>query len=195
MRKIAVILLGLTLLVVAGCSNPPAREEKQALDALDLARQAKADIYAPEAFTAAQDTLDNAVKERERQDEKFKLFRSYSTVREQFLRATELANKSIELANGEKNRQSGEASALLMTATAKVDTCANLLDIAPSAKGARADIKMLRDDLSVLATELGDASTALSGGNFAESRQISGSIIMRADSLNIQITRAIEKKK
>jgi hypothetical protein len=168
MRKSVVVVLGLMLMVVAGCSKAPVEEEKRAIDALDLAREAEADVYAPDAFAAAQDTLDAGIKERQRQDEKFKLFRSYGKARDRFLRAEELAQRATEIAGDVKNQQADDCRRASERATAAVDSCADLLDKAPKAKGTRPDLRALREDLKSLGSELGTVNDYLDNRRYID---------------------------
>jgi len=195
MRRFATVLLALALFVAAGCSKPPIDEEKRAFDALDLAHEAEADTYAPQAFATAQDTLDAGVKERERQDERFKLFRSYGKARQRFLRAESLARHATGLAGDEKDRLADECRLLVQHAAVAVDSCAILLDKAPSGKGARADLRMLREDLVTLATELGEASDDLDNYRFAQCRLKADSVLQKAAMVREEITAAIQKRK
>jgi len=196
MKRYVTVLLALTLLAAAGCSKPPVEEEKRAIDALDLARAAEANIYAPKAFTTAQDTLDAGIKERERQDERFKLFRSYGKARQKFLSAATLAGNATRLAGNEKSRLATEARQMVDSAAAAVDSCAILLDRAPSGpKGARADLRMLREDLVTLATELGEANDDLDNRRFADCRVKAKAVLHKAVMVQEQITEAIKKRK
>jgi len=195
MRKSVAVVLGVMLLVVAGCSKAPVDEEKRAIDALDLAREAEADIYAPEAFAAAQDTLDGGIKERQRQDDKFKLFRSYGKAREQFLRAEELAVRSVDIAGDVKNQQADDCRVAAERATAVVDSCADLLDKAPKAKGSRADLRALREDLTTLATELGNVNDYLDNRRFADCIAKADTVMAKAAEIRDEIIAAIEKRK
>ena len=161
-----------------------------------MARQAEADVYASETFTAAQDTLDAGIKERERQDERFKLFRSYGKAREKFLRAAELANQAGEQAADAKSRQAEECRAAVEQAAAAVDSCAVLLDKAPKrGKGTRADLRMLREDLTTLANELGEANDDLDNSRFSEGKAKAEIVIEKAAIVCEQITEALAKRK
>ncbi len=194
MKRFVPGLWVLILLMVAGCSNAPVDEEKRALDALDLARVAEAEIYAAQDFAVAQDTLDVAIKERERQDERFKLFRSYENARQKFLRAESLAGRAAELSREAKAQQVDECRDRVERAAEAVDSCAILLDSAPKAgKGANVDVRMLREDLVTLATELGEASDFLDNLQYAECMLRADSVLIKADMVREQIAEAIAK--
>lgn len=196
MKRSVAVLWVLVLLVVAGCSKPPIDEEKRAVDALALAREAEADIYAAQDFAVAQDTLDAGIKERERQDERFKLFRSYTKAREKFLRAESLAGRAAELAREAKSQQVDECRTRVQRAAEAVDSCATLLDSAPrKGKGSDVDLRMLREDLVTLATELGEASDFLDNMRYAECMLKADSVQIKANMVREQITEAIAKLK
>ncbi|MFC1475671.1 hypothetical protein ACFLQW_01560 [Candidatus Zixiibacteriota bacterium] len=194
MKRFGTVIWVLILLLIAGCSKAPVDEEKRALDALDLARQAEADIYAAQDFAMAQDTVDAAIKERERQDERFKLFRSYENARQKFLRAESLAGQAAELARGAKSQQVYECRDRVQRAAEAVDSCATLLDSAPKkGKGSDADLRMLREDLVTMATELGAASDYLDNLQYAECMLKADSVLIKADMVREQITEALAK--
>ncbi len=196
MRRTVVVLWALMLLVFAGCSKPPVEEEKRALDALEQARQAEADTYAPEAFAAAQDTLDAALKERERQDERFSLLRSYNKAREKFLRVESLAGRAAERARQVKSQRVEECRDRADSASAVVDSCAALLERAPKGgKGTRTDLKVLKDDIAALAEQLSTAYDLLDEEKYAECMTRADSVLVRADSLRLQIEQAISRRK
>ncbi len=194
MKRFVTVIWVLALLLVAGCSKPPVDEEKRALDALDLAREAEADIYAAQDFAMAQDTVDAAIKERERQDERFKLFRSYDKVRQKFIRVESLAGRAAEVAREAKSRQVDECRGRVQRAAEAVDSCAVLLDSAPKkGKGSDVDLRMLREDLVTLATELGEASDFLDNLQYAECMLKADSVLIKAEMVHEQITEAIAK--
>ena len=194
MKRFVTVIWVLVLLLVAGCSKPPVDEEKRALDALDLAREAEADIYAAQDFAMAQDTVDAAIKERERQDERFKLFRSYDKVRQKFLRGESLAGRAAEVAREAKSRQVDECRGRVQRAAEAVDSCEVLLDSAPKkGKGSDVDLRMLREDLVTLATELGEASDFLDNLQYAECMLKADSVLIKAEMVHEQITEAIAK--
>jgi hypothetical protein len=58
--RILVLPLALSLLLVAGCGDPPDKELHEAQGAIDAARAAGADKYAADELKAAQDALDHA---------------------------------------------------------------------------------------------------------------------------------------
>jgi hypothetical protein len=144
----------------------------------------------------AQDTLDAAIEERERQDDRFKLFRSYDAARQKFLRAESLAGQAAEMARAAKSQQVDECRERVERAAAAVDSCAALLDRAPKkGKGSDVDLRMLREDLVTLATELGEANDFLDNTQYAECMLKADSVLIKAETVREQITEAIARLK
>ena len=74
MRRLAALLF--MLLLTAGCSEPPNKEINRAQGAIDAARSAGADQYAPEAFTAATSSLQQAHEAVDQRDYRLALSRA-----------------------------------------------------------------------------------------------------------------------
>lgn len=64
-------------LLVAACSSPPAEKTETVREAVDRAARVEADVYAPEAWTRANDAWTAAEAELARQGARLSLFRSY----------------------------------------------------------------------------------------------------------------------
>ena len=100
------------LLLCAACSEPPQKEIDRAQGAIDAARAAGADLYAPEAFTGATTALQQAHDAVEGRDYRLALSRALDAS-EQALEAAK------EAANG-KARARSEAERMLTVTTASV---------------------------------------------------------------------------
>ncbi|MFH0765755.1 MAG: hypothetical protein V2A61_04985 [Calditrichota bacterium] len=152
---IVVVLLG--LIVLAGCSKPPEMEMSAANSAIDMAKKAEAEVYAPAAYRIAMDTLNAATAAKKEQDGKFSLFRSYTKCKDQFVRAEGLAKKAEADGKAEKARMKEEVSNLLNLAGTEIAAADSALAKAPVGKGNKADIELLKSDLSAIQSSYQDA--------------------------------------
>ena len=98
------------LLVSVGCSEPPQKELDRAQGAIDAARAAGADQYAPEAFGAATNALQQAREAVDQRDYRLALSRALDANE----RALEAAK---EAANGKARARSEVEGLLAMTTT------------------------------------------------------------------------------
>jgi len=158
MKKLApIVVVMLGLMVLAGCSKPPEMEMSAANSAIDLAKKAEAEIYAPAAYRTAMDTINAATAAKKEQDGKFALFRSYTKCKEQFIRAEALAKKAEADGKAEKARMKEEVSKLLGLAAGEIAAADSALAKAPVGKGNKADIELLKGDLSAIQSSYQDA--------------------------------------
>ena len=76
MSKLLILALCLSLVAMGlACANAPQASIDEAKNALEAAREAGAEEYAPEAWQGAQDALTSAMTEVEAQNERFALLR------------------------------------------------------------------------------------------------------------------------
>jgi hypothetical protein len=112
MRVLPVVLLPL-LLLAAGCSEPPQKELDRAQGAIDAARAAGAEQYAPQAYTAANAALKQAHEAVAQRDYRLALTRA--------LDASDRAHDAAKGAADGKARARSEAEAAITTLAAALD--------------------------------------------------------------------------
>lgn len=144
------------LLLCAACSEPPQKEIDRAQGAIDAARAAGADQYAPEAYRAATAALQQAHEAVEQRDYRLALSRALDANE----RALEAAK---EAANG-KARARSEVDGMLTMATASVQQLRTKLQAAEAAKLPRLErSRKLRADAQ---RTLQEARAAVTEGNY-----------------------------
>jgi len=107
-----------TLLV--GCAEPPHREMNQAQGALDAARAAGAEQYAPAEFAAAADALKQSEDAVSQNDYRLALSLAMDS-RTRAQRAATVAVENRAKARGDAERVLAEANALFTQARARLD--------------------------------------------------------------------------
>lgn len=125
MRRARAVLAFICSLSLA-CSEPPQKEIDRAQGAIDAARAAGADQYAPEAFTAATAALQQAHDAVQQRDYRLALSRALDANE----RALEAAK---EAANG-KARARSEVDGMLTMTTASVQQLRTKLQAAEAAR-------------------------------------------------------------
>jgi hypothetical protein len=162
--SLAVALAAFALIV--GCSEAPQTQMKASTDAMQQAQLAEAVQYAPAAFQMAQDTMNAAQVEMQKQDSKFALFRRYGKSAELFTTAQRLAERATADAQTAKEQVRKEDSALVVQIDALMVTAKDALAAAPKGKGTRADLELIKTDLTSTEQAYVAAATEYTNGSY-----------------------------
>jgi len=161
MRSVLSVGLALCLaFVFISCAKPPTQELDAAQAALDSAKKAEADVYAPDAYRSAKSTLDEA---RSKVDQK-----DYEGAKASAVQAKELADRASSQAETGKRQTRDEAQALVNRLSSGIGDARTALDGAPRGKGADGDLDQLRSDLAQAESSLGAAKSSLNGGKYKD---------------------------
>ena len=159
----SVLRIGLILTIafaVVGCPKPPTQEMDAAKAAILKARNAEADVYAPETFRQATSALADAENKVTAED--------YEGAKASALRATELAVRSTTEADTGKNQTRNEAQAIINRISSGLTDARSALNAAPRGKGADEDLDQLNSDLGQAEGSLNDARNNLSASKFKD---------------------------
>jgi len=149
-------LVACAILLCAACSEPPQKEIDRAQGAIDAARAAGADQYAPDAYNAATAALQQAHDAVEQRDYRLALSRALDANE----RALEAAK---EAANG-KARARSEVDGMLTMTTASVQQLRTKLQAAEAARLPQLErSRRLRADAQ---RALQEARAAVKEGNY-----------------------------
>ncbi|HUU45177.1 MAG TPA: hypothetical protein VM118_05530 [Acidobacteriota bacterium] len=190
--------LVLVLLVfVVGCSSAPDREEADARAALRRATEAEAPTFALQELTLAQTEFDRALEEKKRQDERFRLLRSYGVAKEAFLHSNELAEGALAAAQRNRAARADESGRLLDQAQRAIEACSDTLAGAPpgGGKGVKVDLAIFKDDILILAGELETIRPYITAGSFDSADALSLAISRRATALQEEIISTSRKRR
>jgi len=158
------------LIVLAGCSKPPEMEMKAAQDAIKAANAAEAEMYVPESFRQAMDSLSAAEKSKKEQDGKSALSRNYAKSKDLYVAAARLAKKAAADAAGAKQAVQAEVGKMLTDARAALDKAAADMKKVKVNKKNKADIDACKADLANAETAYSNASAANTAGKFMDSK-------------------------
>ena len=194
-KRVSLALAALFILaLIAGCSKAPEAEMQAANQAIEAARTAEAEAYAPAAWRTAQDTLQAANAAKTEQDGKFALFRSYGKSKEMFVAAQTLANAASAAAETEKEKVKNEVIGLLSQAKAGIDAATAALAKAPKGKDTKAELELIKADLDGLTPAYADAEADFNGGKYLSARTKIQGVIAKAQSITDEIAAAAAKK-
>lgn len=168
--KATTVVAILVALALAGCSKAPVVEENNALQMMSQAEQSQAAKYAASEWRIAQDTLQAALAERQNQDSRFALFRSYGKSKALFEKAAMLAQEAQQKSTEELARIRRETETTLAEARVALDSVAALLLTVPVGKDTRAEIELMKQDLAALQQQLSDAQADFQRGNYDAAR-------------------------
>jgi hypothetical protein len=193
-KRVALVMVALALLVFVGCAKPPEAEIQKATSAIDAARMAEAEVYAPLSFQTASDTLNAANAAKTEADGKFALFRSYSKAKALYISADALAQKAAADAATEKEKVRVEVEAKIKEVQALVDSVTTALKKAPRGKGNKADIALLETQLAGVTTNFTDAQNDFAAGKYMVAKNKLESVVNQATDVMNQIEAAKAKK-
>lgn len=194
MRKLLwVITTFAFLLSLTACASNPEQELAATRQALDAAKAAEADIYAPAEYSAASEVLGSAEAEIAAQDQKFALTRSYSKAKELLNNAKSQADAAVSAAKTNKEKTRAEAETAQTEAQQAVEAAKTALSKAPKGKGTKADLKALKGDLSAAQTAFSEAQQAYNSGKYKDALSGFKSVKEKADSVSNQIQEAAQK--
>jgi hypothetical protein len=161
-RLVAACLPAVLSLAVVSCGAPPDKELGQAQGAIEAARAAGADSYAPDQFKAASDALrraEQAVAERD-----------YRLALSQALDSREYAQDAAKLAASQKAEVRSEAERLLAQVTSAVAIASTRL-AAPSARTPSPAVTALQAAVRDARVAMDDAGKALASEDYLEARR------------------------
>lgn len=194
MRKALLAVIAISLIVMAGCSKPPEAEMAAAQSALNNAKAAEAEQYAPQAFRMLSDSLNAANAKKTEQDGKFALFRSYGESKAMFERVAAMSTDVVNQANAEKERVKAEVTTMMGEIKGMLDSAMVLLDKAPKGKDNKAELELIKNDLTNLGSEWTVAEGDFNGGKYLVARTKFESIKSRIASITAEICKAYEAK-
>ncbi|MDP3024408.1 MAG: DUF4398 domain-containing protein [candidate division Zixibacteria bacterium] len=147
------LLLILGIILLSSCAKPPDKEMQAARDAVSAAMNAEANMYVPDLFTSAQDSLNQA--------EAFVSEKKYGDAKRLALFAKSWADSAAAMAETKKEEMKASAENAIKEATAKVDSMKKMKVPAKMKKEMDKMMKMCEDTLS-------EAKKALEAGNYKQ---------------------------
>jgi hypothetical protein len=161
MRRLSVMLCTVVCMtVLSGCSEPPQQEINRAQGAIDAARVAGADQYAPEAIAAATSALQQSHEAVDQRDYRLALSRAVD--------AYDRAQEAARLAADGKAKARSDAEAAVNSANVAVQQLAIHLEAAGAARLPARDLAPARRAAKDAAATLQKARALLAEGKYLE---------------------------
>ena len=187
MKRVGACVLTSVLVLVSGCAEKPVLEVFEAQQALAAARDAEADIYAPEEYELAVSNLENAIAAIERQEEEPLWARSYAFAGDLLALSMEQSEAAQEFADSIRLEASVQAEVLIPEAQTAIDSAFAGLEQARSTSVAgRRQLDTLDADLRTAADLLGGARESLEGADYATAVTQAGQALELAVSVRIR---------
>jgi hypothetical protein len=196
MKKASVLITIAGILfsiLMSGCAKAPDQELSAAKSILDSAHLAEADKYVAPEFAAAQDSLNAAMAEIEKQKSANALTRNYDRAKALLASATATAQDSRMKTQEAKQKIRKEVDTELTKATAMVAETKELLAKAPKGKEGKAALEAIKGEIATVETWISEAQTMRTNDNLIEAGGRANAGVEKLDSIKVELTTAIEK--
>jgi len=161
------------LLVLAGCSEPPQKEIDQAQAAVELARTAGAETYAPEEYATAAASLQKARAAVDQRDYRQAL--SYA------IDARQRAQNAVRQAGDAKARAQRAADAAITDVSARLNQLQARLKAAQTARLPLKELRAPRVEAAEAQRRLQEARTEIGAGNYDKAGEILTTVRKKLD--------------
>lgn len=188
---VAALVLVVLALLLAGCSSRPDNSEIEAIQAeIERARQADAEVWAPDELRTAEEALNAALTAIAAEEGKW--FKSYDRATEFLARAREEATGAVEAAVAAKARARADAESTITAAEGVIAEARSRLDSASPGRASRADRKMFGSELEDLPKRLEAARGQLAAGEINEALESATAVESAAVSLLDRIDQSLQ---
>ncbi|MFZ1745684.1 MAG: hypothetical protein WAU17_07170 [Nitrospirales bacterium] len=185
-----VLLFGTMLMA---CAEKPIQGTDSALQALQAAKQADAEKYAPESLRVAEDEYQKAQEEIAAQDDTFVMTRNYDAANAILVKVVADAEKAKTEAIASRQLVKTEAEGAVVLAKTSLEEAKNQLAQAPTGKGTQADLQALRGDLQAAETTFAEIDAIMAMEDFIGVKAKAESVQALAARVNEQVAQAIQK--
>lgn len=190
--KTGTLVLALGTMLMA-CAEKPIQGTDSALQALQAAKQAGAEKYAPESLRVAEDEYQKAQEEIAAQDDTFVMTRNYDAANAILVKVVADAEKAKTEAIASKHMVKTEAEGAVVLAKSSLEEAKNQLAQAPTGKGTQADLQALRGDLQAAETTFAEIDAIMAMEDFIGVKAKAESVQTLAARVNEQVAQAIQK--
>jgi hypothetical protein len=185
-----VLLFGTMLMA---CAEKPIQGADSALQALQSAKQAGAEKYAPESLRVAEDEYQKAQEEIAAQDDTFVMTRNYDAANAILVKVVADAEKAKTEAIASRQLVKTEAEGAVVLAKTSLEEAKNQLAQAPTGKGTQADLQALRGDLQAAETTFAEIDAIMAMEDYIGVKAKAESVQALAARVNEQVAQAIQK--
>jgi hypothetical protein len=186
------IVISVAVWLFNGCSQIPQQAINDSKTALEAAKKAEAQKYAPSPLQAAQVSYELAKKEITEESRKLPFMRKYTKIVETLKSATSAAESALSAAEAAKNRLTSETQGLLAGAQAIVDSVDSVL-IKSANKKKNTDT--LSADLDSVNAQIRDAGAVFGSGDLLAAKEKATIALTSAQALSAKTGALFPPKK
>jgi len=179
-------------LLVSACAKAPDMAVTDARNALTAARDAEADQYLPDLYTAAADSFAAAEAEIEAQNARNAFTRNYDRAEALLTFVNETAQSAQDGVAEQKEVVRTENEAVFAEAEAALARVASLMTQAPRGKDGAAALASIGEDAALASASIQEAKAAQAEGDFIRAGAIASAALEKALALAGELERAIE---
>ena len=166
MSKFSIVITIFAVSLMTGCQQAPTQQVDATQKALEEARAAETDKYAPDEFGQAQKSFSDATDEITAQSKSFFLTRSYGKA-DQLLKDAQAKTQTAQTAAVEnKEKVKREVETLTAETEAAIQAANAALLKAPRGKDTKAALEAMKADLDTTTTALAEARDMYSKGDY-----------------------------
>jgi hypothetical protein len=177
----------LAMFAFIGCDDVPQQEIDDANAALEAAKTAEADRYAPDKYNAAKQALDQAMAVV--QEEESAMFSNFDEARNLLAAAKTAADEAAAAAPAKKEEVKQAAEAALAGIPDEVATTQKMWRKAPRGKGTREALQMMKEEIARTEAMQSEVQAAIDGGDYIAAQQKAQEIINKLKSLQGELQR------
>jgi hypothetical protein len=193
-RRVLMTIAGVSFAaMMVGCSKAPEQELSAAKAMLDSARVVEADKYMTTFYSAAQDSLKEAIAEIEKQNGAPPIVRSFDRAKALLISTSALAQNARMKAQEEKQRIQAEVDTMLKEVPGMVAETRALLSQAPKGKDGKAALDAIGTEISAVESSLSDAQSMRVGGDLIGARSSINAGIAKLGAIKTELAETIAK--
>ena len=182
---ISLFVLVSMALMLTGCGEVPQADIDAAQSALDAAKAAEADRYAPDMYNAAKKTFDDAMAMVE--EEKSAMFSNYDEASTKLQQAATEANSAAQAVPAKKEEVKGEIDGLLAQIPGMVKETKMKWKKAPRGKGTREPLQLIKEDIEATEASVAQVTATVESGDLLAARQKAQEIINKLKKLQSEL--------
>ncbi len=184
-------VMGIALLMSTSCSKLPQTEIDAANQAVELAKEAGADLYVHESFVALRDSLNAVMVGIEEKESK--LFKNYSDAKESLAGVVLYAGEVSQQSVARKEELKQEVTATIAEVKALVEAGRQLVLQAPRGKEGASALVAIKAEIDAIEASLTEVEQSFAADDIIGSLNKANAAKEKATSINEELTTVIDK--
>ena len=191
-RNLIILAAGFAVAALTACAKAPQEDINAAQAEIDRAKQAQAEVWAPNEFQGADQAMTAANAEIAAQDQKW--MKNYDKAKELLAQAKDQATQAATAAAANKEQARRDAETALTDADTALQAAEAALKVAPVTKDSKADLELYKSDLATLRTTLDGARAAFASEDYKKALESTASVKDKAGTIAQQLEEAKKKR-